>query len=467
MAKITDKLTAKILEKLYVNQKMSSLQIAKIYHCDASYIRDLLRKHSIKIRTISEASNLRFNIPKETLENLYLEKKLSQSGIAKVYGCNRSVIINRLKKCAVKMRTRAEASDLRFKINIPKHKLKDLYSNQRLSSVDIANLYTCDPTIIRRLLKKHKIKLRTRTEARKLFYDINIPKKELRKLYLNEKLSSVKIAKKFNCNPGLILDRLREYEIPVRSHYDAHLLCNKPKYPQHDFSGDSIEKSYMIGFRQGDINAYKRSEATSSCIFIQGSSTKKAFIDVIDELFLRYGHIWKGLREKDQNTFFHCSLNKTFNFLLTKKDFIEPWILQNENHFLAFLSGYSDAEGSFCLCGGNGVFSIRSQDKNILHQIRSKLIEMNILLRPPQIARKEGTRDLYGTICNKDIWGVWVHRKDSLLKLIELMKPHIKHTDKQKAAEIVKSNVLWRNKKYNNRQDTKWYKEYLKEGIKI
>jgi hypothetical protein len=119
------------------------------------------------------------------------------------------------------------------------------------------------------------------------------------------------------------------------------------------------------------------------------------------------------------------------------------------------------------LCGGNGVFSIRSQDKNILHQIRSKLIEMNILLRPPQIARKEGTRDLYGTICNKDIWGVWVHRKDSLLKLIELMKPHIKHTDKQKAAEIVKSNVLWRNKKYNNRQDTKWYKEYLKEGIKI
>jgi len=467
MAKITDKLTAETLKALYLDQGMSSLKIAKNYHCDANYVRDLLRKHSIKIRSKSEAKSFSFNIPKKELENLYLKKKLSQSEIAKMYGCNRSVIINRLKKYDIKMRTQAEISDLRFKINIPKHKLKNLYTNQRLSSVNIANLYNCDPTIIRRLLKKHKIKIRTKTESRKLFYNINIPKKKLGKLYLKEKLSSVEIAKKFNCNPGLILDRLREYEMPVRSTYDAHLLCNKPKYPQYNFSEDPIEKSYMMGFRQGDINAYKRSESATSCIFIQGSSTKKAFIDVIDELFLPYGHIWKGIREKDQNTFFHCSLNKTFNFLLPKKDLIDSWIIQNTSYFLSFLSGYSDAEGSFCLCGGDGVFSIRSQDKNTLHQIRSKLIEMKIFLRPPQIARKEGTKDTYGTICNKDIWGIWVHRKNSLLKLIELMRPYIKHTDKQKAAEIVKSNVLWRNKKYNNRQDSKWYKEYLKEGIKI
>lgn len=33
--------------------------------------------------------------------------------------------------------------------------------------------------------------------------------------------------------------------------------------------------------------------------------------------------------------------------------------------------------------------------------------------------------------------------------------------------EIVRNNVLERNKKYNNRRDTYWYKLYLKEGIKI
>ena len=69
------------------------------------------------------------------------------------------------------------------------------------------------------------------------------------------------------------------------------------------------------------------------------------------------------------------------------------------------MAGYADAEGSFCFCGGNGVFNLRSQDKNILHQIRAKLIKLGILLRPAQLARKEGTRDITGMISNKDIWG--------------------------------------------------------------
>jgi hypothetical protein len=33
--------------------------------------------------------------------------------------------------------------------------------------------------------------------------------------------------------------------------------------------------------------------------------------------------------------------------------------------------------------------------------------------------------------------------------------------------KIVKNNVLERNKKYNNRQDRRYYKLYLNEGVKI
>ena len=33
--------------------------------------------------------------------------------------------------------------------------------------------------------------------------------------------------------------------------------------------------------------------------------------------------------------------------------------------------------------------------------------------------------------------------------------------------KIVENNIILRNKKYNCRQDVKWFREYLKEGIAI
>ena len=60
-----------------------------------------------------------------------------------------------------------------------------------------------------------------------------------------------------------------------------------------------------------------------------------------------------------------------------------------------------------------------------------------------------------------------MHRKVALLKLIDLLNPYLKHADKRKRMQVVKNNILERDKRYNNRQDTIWYKLYLKEGIKI
>jgi hypothetical protein len=204
-------------------------------------------------------------------------------------------------------------------------------------------------------------------------------------------------------------------------------------------------------------------------------STKSAQIKLFENLFFRYGHIRKGKRvwKSKFGAYYRevrvqCYLNNTFEFLLDKKDLIEPWILNNTKYFAAFLAGYTDAEGTFCIYNGrDGNFSIRSQDKNILHQIRNKLIELGILCRPPQIAREKGTKDIRGTISNEDILGLWVYRKDALLKLIDLLDPYLKHTDKRKRMIIVKNNVIERNRKYNNQPDRRFYKLYLEEGVKI
>lgn len=216
---------------------------------------------------------------------------------------------------------------------------------------------------------------------------------------------------------------------------------------------------------------YTLRQVRSRTIAVEMSSSKKAQLELFEKLFSKYGHTWEGKMRivKGKKAFpLCCYLNNTFNFLIKKKDLIEPWILRNKNYFAAFLAGYSDAGGSFCIYNKrDGNFSVRSQDKNILHQIRAKLIELGILCRPPQIARKKGTRDIRGTISNENIFGLWIYRKDALLKLIALLNPYLKHADKRRSMEIVKNNVFERNKKYNNQQDRKFYKLYLEEGVKI
>jgi len=239
-------------------------------------------------------------------------------------------------------------------------KLKELYWNRKMSSPEIAKVYSSNPVYIRALLRKCEIKIRTKSEAKRLFYNINIPKKELKRLYLEKKISSTEIARKFKCSPHLVRNRIWEYKIPIRPLKEALALSNTPQYPRHDFSGNLEEKAYLIGFRQGDL--YAR-QARSRTIEVFMSSTKKAQHELFRNLFLKYGHIWQRWTKAPDGTreiSVCCYLNNTFKFLVAKKDLIESWILKNKKYFATFLAGYSDAEGSFCLCGGDAVFSIRS-----------------------------------------------------------------------------------------------------------
>jgi len=162
---------------------------------------------------------------------------MSSHQIAKIYHCHQSTIWYRLKRYRIKMRTGSGAKRLVFKINISKEKLKKLYLGSKMSSLEIAKIYHCSPNSIRCLLRKYKIRIRPKSEARRLFYNINIPKKELKEMYLEKKISSVEIAKRFKCNPGLVRNRLREYKIPIRSIQKALPLSNTPEYPRLILAG--------------------------------------------------------------------------------------------------------------------------------------------------------------------------------------------------------------------------------------
>lgn len=350
---------------------------------------------------------------------------------------------------------------------ITRERLQQMYIVSKISSPKIAEFYHCRPERVRYLLRKYHIPIRTKSEAMKIAVGISVAKNKLRECYLKQKLSSGEIAKKLKCSASLVRKKLKEYNIPARSIQEAKALT-KPQYKRRSFNGNLSERAYLIGFRLGDLYV-NQTHKNSPTLRIGTNSTKAAQIELVEKLFKPYGHVWKSrpyvLKGKNITTtkkvvHIRCFVNRSFNFLLNKKDIIEPWILKNEKCFAGFLAGYADAESTFCICGTDGVFSIKSQDKNILWQIYERVNELGILCRPPFLARHAGSIDKRGVKSNKDVYSLTIYRKDSLLKLIDYIGPYLKHREKLERMKLVKKNVEKRNIKYNYRPDHRWYQSY-------
>ena len=295
-------------------------------------------------------------------------------------------------------------------------------------------------------------------------HKVNISKDKLQKLYLVKRLSEYEIARMFHCHQMTISRKLREFKISTRTICEAAMNRAKRFYGKKlkDFSGNLEEKAYLIGFRLGDLHVSQAGGKTNKPVIrIRVNSTRPEEIQLFKKLFSKYGYIWQGRKDCEGAVSVRCYLNQTFSFLIPKEDQIENWIQRNKKHFMAFLAGYSDAEGTFTICRDDGVFAIRAQDKKIIWQIYSNLNKIKILCKQPKIAKPAGDVDYRGIKNNKDTWCLMIYRKDSLLRLIELIDPYLKHLKRRRDMIIVKNNIIIRNKKYNNQQDRRWHKTYF------
>ncbi|MFH1311029.1 MAG: LAGLIDADG family homing endonuclease [Nanoarchaeota archaeon] len=196
----------------------------------------------------------------------------------------------------------------------------------------------------------------------------------------------------------------------------------------------------MIGFRLGDLKV--KATNKNSTVLISSNTTKIAQYKLIKRIYGKYGHF----KAKDYNGVYHvyCNLDKSFNFLINKEDKIPEWILYNKNFFLAFLGGYTDAEGNIGISQNRARFRIRTYDKNILFQVHKNLGKLGINSKFGIVSRQ----GFYGMIRqNKDCFGVFVNHKEDLLKLLKFLKPYIRHKKRYKDLITAEKNILERNKK--------------------
>ena len=314
-------------------------------------------------------------------------------------------------------------------IRIPKYKLVYLYKIRRLSVRKIAEKYNCDGRTIHRKLQSFNIKTRSPSEAAT---KIRISKSKLKYYYFRKRFSTYRIAKIYNCDDFTILKKLRANGIKVRTKSEAI-----SKYKKYNFSGSLKEKAYIIGFRLGDLHVRK----VYHLIIIQCSSTYSEQIKLIKNLFSKYGHIRirKTSRLSGDRiiTDICCHLNKSFEFLLSKNDEIPEWVNKNKRLFLPFLAGYTDAEGWIGFYNGRygkkPMFQIATYDKNILNQIRTNLQKLDIVPQKVRLVRAKSKKYKQ----NQDFWCLRISRQESLIRVLNFIKPYIKHLRKKRSLNSV------------------------------
>ncbi len=356
---------------------------------------------------------------------------------------------------------------------MPEEELWELYVTQELSSTEIASMHGCHSQTIINRLREYRIPVRSRGEAallkrgeNALHQGVNIPEEELRELYEVQKLSTINIGEIYGCSHRTVLNKMAEYGIESRTISEAMALVEG--HPKTDFSGDLAEKAYLIGFCLGDLYAAMISE-TGHTIWLSCSTTKQEQVELIKELFQRYGRVHVGTYSEGRFEI-DCYLNMTFDFLLPKQDIIESWIVEEPiKYFIPFLAGYTDAEGHIGVSKGIAVFSLASCDRNILHQCYDVLASIGITFPKPRIKKEKGYTDKRGITYSEDYWELATARKDSLLRLFDLLDPYLKHAKRRRDMELARANIEERNAREEERRvhitETELRRLYEEEGL--
>jgi hypothetical protein len=324
------------------------------------------------------------------------------------------------------------------RVIILEEELRELYSNKKLNTYQIAEKFDCCQATIWKTLIRFGI---TRRKSHEL--NSNVPsKEELIRLYSKDKLSTWQIEKKFGYSRGTVHRKLKEHKIPTRDRADSHIFNER-----NDFSGNLIEKAYLIGFRLGDLGV-RKIWPNSKTICVASGSTIKEQIDLIKSLFEPYCKVWIG-KAKNGKINIQAPLNESFSFLLSKE--FPEWVAGNRQNFFSFLAGFSDAEGNFGVYNNMARYQLGNYDYQLLLKIKDCLNNFNIPCSKLYVGKMKGRINKQGYKYNSDYYTIRIHRKEELLKLNKEIKPFIKHKNKIKDLNKMITNIIERNNKYGKK----------------
>ena len=176
-----------------------------------------------------------------------------------------------------------------------------------------------------------------------------------------------------------VWNHLRARGVVLRDKVEAQIKA-VTKHERRSFSGDALDRAYLIGLRYGDFDVVRHGRA----IRVRVSTTHPAMAELFESLFSSYGHVAKYPR-RDRLTGhewnLECDLDASFEFLLKKPAAQDLEALDLEE-FLAFLAGFFDAEGSIYLHkksnGWAPELSITNTERQILELVGKRIEEIGV-----------------------------------------------------------------------------------------
>jgi predicted HTH domain antitoxin len=331
--------------------------------------------------------------------------------------------------------------------------LKKLYWKEKLSTKKIAELFGVSRDTIEYWMEKFNIPRRHNNRKRP-----DISKEILEKLYWKKKLSMPRIAKLLKTTYNTIWHKMKKYGIKIRSISEAKL-----KYIKIPFSGNLIEKAYLLGLRAGDISA----KLDGKQVTVITGTTHFSQVQMFKKVFEKYSPVKfyeASIKDGRKAWIVYCRLHPSFKFLLKKPNYIPVQILKNDRLFFSFLAGYADSEGCWNIYKqkdskkARGRFQIISGDKTILKQLTQKLKKIGF--KPLfGLSRKSGHKCKVG-VSNLDMYYLSLNHQKDVLKLSKILIKYSKHPEK-----IWKMKFIMKNQGKNweeVKDELKKFKEYVK-----
>jgi len=149
------------LRSLYCDEHLTQRQIGGSYGVSHTSIRKLMKKYKIESR---KGGTQKIYVDQGKIEQLY-NSGLSEAKIARVCDCKLGVIQRRMKEFGIPTRKpREQPHHYELKVNIDKDKLKELYVDKQLTSIEVATILGYAKATVQKRLKEYGL-MRTFAEA--------------------------------------------------------------------------------------------------------------------------------------------------------------------------------------------------------------------------------------------------------------------------------------------------------------
>ncbi|PIP29929.1 hypothetical protein COU12_01800 [Candidatus Jorgensenbacteria bacterium CG10_big_fil_rev_8_21_14_0_10_54_38] len=267
----------------------------------------------------------------------------------------------------------------------------------------------------------------------------------LQDLYVQKKLSTWTIERLTGFSRSTAYARLKKCGIVPRDLATAHI-----KYPRDSYKGDDCDRAYLLGFTIGDLRVRRHGGERSKTISIGCASTKPAQIKLIKSLFSPYGRVWVGQRNREGKIFVEAFVDLSFGFLLTDERLKINWVFSKNEHFLSFLAGFTDAEGSVFISRNQAFVSWGNYNHELLSRIKSNLEKLGIQVGSVVSDHLQGYKDKDGYVRSADYHHLTCGRKKSVQMILTALQPLMRHTDKKRALSEALKNITIRNKQFGS-----------------